>query len=111
MWRSFPSQLDGGLLQRALGAAIGLMNVAQAEAIAKTILGLRHVVLWRGLISLSRDIPSSDIDLLASRNRLLVQGSSPRLAVSAAGSDAQSPLDSWVSFRPSSPMICLSLQW
>src|SRR6266516_2891790 len=70
----FPSQLDGGLLQRALGAAgIGLMNVAQAEAIAKTIPGLKHVVLWRGLISLSRDIPPSDIDLLASRNRLLVR--------------------------------------
>src|SRR6266496_1264375 len=52
----FPSQLDGGLLQRALGVTgIRLMNVAQAEAIAKTIPGLKHVVLWRGLISLSRD--------------------------------------------------------
>jgi quercetin dioxygenase-like cupin family protein len=30
-------------------------------------------VLWRGLISLSRDIPSTDVDLLASRNRLLVR--------------------------------------
>ncbi|HYS91584.1 MAG TPA: TAXI family TRAP transporter solute-binding subunit [Bradyrhizobium sp.] len=70
----FPSQLDGGLLQRALGAAgIRLMNVAQAEAIAKTIPGLKHVVLWRGLISLGRDIPNSDLDLLASRNRLLVR--------------------------------------
>ena len=49
------------------------MNVAQAEAIAKTVPGLKHVVLWRGLISLSRDIPNSDIDLLASRNRLLVR--------------------------------------
>ena len=70
----FPSQLDGSLLQRALGApGIRLMNVAQAEAIAKTVPGLKHVVLWRGLISLSRDIPNSDIDLLASRNRLLVR--------------------------------------
>jgi hypothetical protein len=49
------------------------MSVAQAEAIAKTIPGLKHLVLWRGLISLGRDIPSSDIDLLASRNRLLVR--------------------------------------
>jgi uncharacterized protein len=47
--------------------------VAQAEAIAKTVPGLKHVVLWRGLISLSGDIPNSDIDLLASRNRLLVR--------------------------------------
>jgi len=31
------------------------------------------VVLWRGLISLNRDIPDSNIDLLASRNRLLVR--------------------------------------
>jgi hypothetical protein len=49
------------------------MNVAQAEAIAKTVPGLKHVVLWRGLISLSRDIPNADIDLLASRNNVLVR--------------------------------------
>jgi uncharacterized protein len=30
-------------------------------------------VLWRGLLDLSRDIPNSDVDLLASRNRLLVR--------------------------------------
>ena len=69
----FP-QLDGSPLQRALGApGIQLMSVAQAEAIAKTVPGLKHVVLWRGLIDLSRDIPDSDVDLLASRNRLLVR--------------------------------------
>ena len=67
-------ELDGSPLQRALGApGIRLMSVAQAEAIAKTVPGLKHVVLWRGLISLSRDLPSSDVDLLASRNRLLVR--------------------------------------
>src|SRR3974390_2566435 len=49
------------------------MNVAQAEAIAKTVPGLKHVVLWRGLIDLSRDVPNSNIDLLAFRNRLLVR--------------------------------------
>jgi hypothetical protein len=67
-------QLDGSPLQRALGApGIRLMSVAQAEAIAKTVPGLKHVVLWRGLIDLSRDIPDSDVDLIASRNRLLVR--------------------------------------
>ena len=67
-------QLDSSPLQRTLGApGIRLMNVAQAEAIAKTVPGLKHVVLWRGLIDLSRDIPNSDVDLLASRNRLLVR--------------------------------------
>jgi hypothetical protein len=61
-------------LQRVLDApGIRLMSVAQAEAIAKTVPGLKHVVLWRGLIDLSRDIPNSNIDLLASGNRLLVR--------------------------------------
>src|SRR6266516_3759842 len=67
-------ELDGSPLQRALGApGIRLMSVAQAEAISKRVPGLKHVVLWRGLIDLSRDIPNSDVDLLASRNRLLVR--------------------------------------
>ncbi len=52
---------------------IGLMNVVQAEALSKTVPGLKHVVLWRGIVDLSRDIPSSDVDLLALRNRLLVR--------------------------------------
>jgi len=68
------SQLDASFLQRALDApGIRIMNVAQAEAIAKAVPGLKHVVLWRGLISLIRDDPNSDIDLLASRNSLLVR--------------------------------------
>ena len=52
---------------------IGLMNVVQAEALSKTVPGLKHVVLWRGILDLTRDIPSSDVDLLALRNRLLVR--------------------------------------
>jgi TRAP-type uncharacterized transport system substrate-binding protein len=71
---AFPSQLDRSLLQRALATpGIRLMNVAQAEAIAKTVPGLKHLVLWRGLINLTRDIPNSDFDMLAIRNRLLVR--------------------------------------
>jgi TRAP-type uncharacterized transport system substrate-binding protein len=69
-----PIQLDDALLQRALAApGVRLMNVAQAEAISKTVPGLKHVVLWRGLISLARDIPNLDLDLLAVRTRLLVR--------------------------------------
>ena len=72
----FASQLDTNFLQRALGApGLRLMNVAQAEAIAKTVPGLKHLVLSRGIISLTRDIPNSDIDMLASRNSLLDRGS------------------------------------
>ena len=52
---------------------IRLMNVAQAEAIAKTVPGLKHVVLWRGLVDLGRDIPGTDVNLLAARNRVLVR--------------------------------------
>jgi hypothetical protein len=65
---------DATFLQRLLQTpGIGLMNVAQAEALSKTVPGLKHVVLWRGMIDLSRDIPNSDVDLLALRNRLLVR--------------------------------------
>jgi uncharacterized protein len=70
----FPQERGWSLLQRSLsGPGVRLMNVAQAEAIAKTVRGLKHVVLWRGLVDLPHDVPSSDIDLLASRNRLLVR--------------------------------------
>jgi TRAP-type uncharacterized transport system substrate-binding protein len=70
----FASQLDTSFLQRALGVpGLQLMNVAQAEAIAKTVPGLKHLVLSRGIISLTRDVPNSDVDLLASRNSLLVR--------------------------------------
>ncbi len=69
------------------------MSVAQAEAIAKTVPGLKHAVMWRGLIDLRRDIPNSNVDLLASRNRLLVRKRpSPRPAIFAARSNARSPL-------------------
>jgi uncharacterized protein len=71
---TLPQLESSSLMQRALRAPdIRLMNVAQAEAIAKQVAGLKHVVLWRGLISLSADIPNSDINLLAARNRVLVR--------------------------------------
>jgi hypothetical protein len=69
-----PAQFNDATIQRGLAASdIRLMNVAQAEAIAKTVPGLKHVVLSRGLVSLTRDIPSSDVDMLALHNRLLVR--------------------------------------
>ena len=110
-------QLDGSPLQRALDApGIRLMSVAQAEAIAKTVPGLKHVVLSRGLISLSRDIPTSDIDLLASRNRLLVRKDLHPLCniccwkPCAKSTRLPAPLTDLVNSRPSNPMICLSPQ-
>ncbi|MBB3181054.1 TAXI family TRAP transporter solute-binding subunit [Variovorax sp. Sphag1AA] len=69
-----PAQYDDALILHALDMAdMHLMNVAQAEAISKTVPGLKHVVLSRGLISLSRDVPSADVSMLALQNRLLVR--------------------------------------
>jgi len=69
-----PAQLGDKLLERALAVPnVRIMNVAQAEAISKTVPGLKHVVLSRGLVSLARDIPDSDVNLLAIRNRVLVR--------------------------------------
>src|SRR5262245_20063974 len=67
-------QQDFDRVQQTLGApGIRLMSVAQAEAIAKTVPGLKHVVLWRCLLNLSGDLPNSDVNLLALRNRVLVR--------------------------------------
>ena len=67
-------QQDLNRVQDTLDApGVRLMSVAQAEAIAQTIPGLKHVVLWRGLLDLGRDIPNSNVDMLASRNRMLVR--------------------------------------
>jgi hypothetical protein len=69
-----PLQLGDELLRRAVRApGIGLMSVPQAEAISKAVPGLKHVVLWRGLISLPEDIPDTNVDLLATRTRVLVR--------------------------------------
>src|SRR5262249_6251225 len=87
------------------------MSVAQAEAIAKTVPGLRPVVLWRGLISLTHDIPNWDIDLLALRNRLLVRKDlHPALQYLLLEAmrevrGGRAPLIVSVNFQPNNPMI------
>src|SRR5258708_35951701 len=91
------------------------MSVAQAEAIAKTVPELKDVVLWRGLISLNRDIPKSDIDLIAVRNRLLVRKDlHPALQylLLEPGAEANCPSDPFiplVEFPQTNPSICLPL--
>src|SRR5262249_22704688 len=70
----FPGQLNGDLVRRALAApGVRLMNVVQAAAIAKTVPGIKHLVLARGLIDLARDIPDTDVNLIAAGNSLLVR--------------------------------------
>jgi uncharacterized protein len=111
----FPQQ-DVSALQRALGApGIRIMSVVQAEAIAKMVPGLKHVVLWRGLISLSRDIPNSDVDLLAptgcSCERIFTLPCNICCWKPCAKSTGQrAPLIASVNFRPSNPTICPSPQ-
>jgi hypothetical protein len=62
------------VVQRALATgAIRMMNTVQAEAISKRLPELANVVLSRGLISLERDEPSENTQLLATSNSLLVR--------------------------------------
>jgi TRAP-type uncharacterized transport system substrate-binding protein len=69
-----PSPLDAPLVRQALRTpGVRLMNVAQAEAIARRMPELRHVVLPRGGIDLATDEPPEDIHLLASTNSLVVR--------------------------------------
>lgn len=69
-----PLQLSDEPLRRALGApGVRLMNVAQAEAVSKAVPGLKHVTLWRGLVSLAGDVPDRNVELLAVRNRVIVR--------------------------------------
>jgi len=70
----FPAPLDAPVVQRALAASgIRMMNTVQAEAISKKLPELTNVVLSRGLISLERDEPSQNTQLLATSNSLLVR--------------------------------------
>jgi uncharacterized protein len=70
----FPAPLDAPVVQRALTApGVRLMNVAQADAIAKMVPALTHIVLPRGLVSLAKDEPREDLHLLATNNSLLVR--------------------------------------
>jgi uncharacterized protein len=87
---------------------IRLMSVAQAEAIAKTVPGLKHVVLWRGLIDLSHDIPNSDVDLLALR---VPSGPHAWLPTANIATRGEAPCGrATCNSQPSSPTICPSPQ-
>ena len=49
-----------------------LMDVEQAEAIARKDAAFHHLILPRGAIDLNADIPSKDVDLVASTTTMLV---------------------------------------
>jgi TRAP-type uncharacterized transport system substrate-binding protein len=70
----FPAPFDAPVVQRAIGApSLRILSAAQADAIAKKLPALTHVVMPRGLISLERDLPAEDVHLLATSNSLLVR--------------------------------------
>jgi uncharacterized protein len=113
----FASQLDTSFLQRALGApGLRLMNVAQAEAIAKTVPGLKHLVLSRGIISLTRDIPNSALTCLPPATACSCEKIfTPPCNICcwkpcARCTGHPAPLTGSVNFPPSNPMICRFLQ-
>jgi hypothetical protein len=112
-----PLQLDDDLFRRALRApGIRLMSVPQAQAISRSVPGLKHLVLWRGLMSLPDDIPDTNVDLFASRTRVLVRKDlHPALqyllleAMRTVHSPP-APSTSWANSPRSSRTICRSLR-
>lgn len=65
---------DDPLLHKlALTPGLQLMDVEQAEAIARRDAAFHHLILPRGAIDLNADIPSRDIHLVSSTGTLLVR--------------------------------------
>jgi hypothetical protein len=52
---------------------IRLMNVAQAEALTKRFPSLNRVILPQGVIDLEKNVPASDVNLIASSNSVVVR--------------------------------------
>jgi TRAP-type uncharacterized transport system substrate-binding protein len=50
-----------------------LMNILQAEAIARRDASFHHLVLPRGSLDLSQDLPQQDVNLISSTSTLLVR--------------------------------------
>ncbi len=50
-----------------------VMNVAQAETLARVFPELKHLVLTQGAVDLEKDIPTSDINLIATTNVVVVR--------------------------------------
>jgi TRAP-type uncharacterized transport system substrate-binding protein len=70
----FPGTFDGDVVRRALASPeIRIMNVEQAEAIARKVPAFTHVVLPRGLIDLGNNKPAGDVHMLATVNSVLVR--------------------------------------
>lgn len=70
----FPGTADGLGVARALALpGVRLLDAAQAAALAVRVPGLRAVTLARGAVSTERDLPSSDVRMLAVANCVLIR--------------------------------------
>ena len=65
---------DNGLVRQLLYTpSIKLMNISQAEAYARLIPALSHVVLPRGILNTSINRPASDVHLLSATTSLIAR--------------------------------------
>lgn len=69
-----PVALNTPIIQSLLhDSNVALMNVIQAEALARLFPVLHRLVLPRGVVDLQNDIPSADVNLLALSNVVVVR--------------------------------------
>jgi hypothetical protein len=64
---------DAPVIQRALNAGHGLLSIAQAMALSRQFPWLTALVLPRGGLSLARDEPPADVELLAVSTELVAR--------------------------------------
>lgn len=69
-----PIDMNSPIIQSLLrDPEIRLMNLAQAEALARLFPSLHRVILPQGVISLDKNIPATNVNLLASSNAVVVR--------------------------------------
>ena len=69
-----PVALNTPIIQSLLrDSSVGLMNVAQAEALTRRFPTLHRLVLPQGVVDLENNIPAADVNLLASSNVVVVR--------------------------------------
>jgi hypothetical protein len=69
-----PVPINSPVIQSLLhDSRVGLMNVARVDALTRLFPALHRVVLPQGVVDLENNIPAADVNLLASRNVVVVR--------------------------------------
>jgi uncharacterized protein len=69
-----PQELNSPLTQSVLrDSTVRLMSLTQAEALTRLFPSLNRLVLPQGVVDLERNIPASDVNLIASTNVVVVR--------------------------------------